>query len=230
MKLIKFHSLQTSVDVRTRHLVHGLSVDSEGATLRRLADLSAHLLTYPNTRSAAVKCGGIGRVLRIIGHTKDRHVDHEARTALGLMGYAGPVSGRGLRILTIDGGGVRGLVALELLKRLEDETGKAVHEMFDLICGVSTGAIVAVKLGIHRQSPSQCELLYRNLSEKIFKQTTLKGATGLVINNSYYDSKAWDVILRENMGDEPLLNDVASGLPKVMRLLFSSLVVASTMK
>ncbi|KAF2366661.1 Patatin-like phospholipase domain [Trinorchestia longiramus] len=204
-----------SVNARTRHLVLGLTLESEGATLRRLCDLSNHLRTYPLTYTAAVKCGGIGRVLRILNATKDKHVALEARNALCLMGYAGPVSGRGLRVLTIDGGGTRGLVAVELLRRLEEQSGKAVHEMFDLICGVSTGAIVAVLVGIHRKSPDECERLYLELSEKIFTQTTLKGATGLVINNSYYDSKAWDAILRENMGESPLLDNVAVNQPKV---------------
>ncbi|KAA0202146.1 hypothetical protein HAZT_HAZT009803 [Hyalella azteca] len=205
----------TSVDSRTRHLVQGLTVEGEGATLRRLCDLSSHLRTYPTAYTAAVKLGGIGRVLRILEATKDKHVALEAKVVLGLMGYSGPVSGRGLRILAIDGGGVRGLVAIQLLRKLEEVTGKAVHEMFDMICGVSTGAIVAVLIGIHRRSPLECEVLYRDLSEKVFTQTTLRGATSLVINNSYYDSNAWDNILRQNMGEAPLLQSLSSGLPKV---------------
>lgn len=38
-------------------------------------------------------------------------------------------------------------MAIELLRRLEAKTGRSVHEMFDFICGVSTGAIVAVLVG-----------------------------------------------------------------------------------
>lgn len=36
---------------------------------------------------------------------------------------------------SLDGGGTKGLVALEMLKRIEDRAGKPVHQLFDLICG-----------------------------------------------------------------------------------------------
>ena len=43
----------------------------------------------------------------------------------------------------------RGLVAVELIRKLEEKTGKSVFELFDYICGVSTGAIVAVLCGMY---------------------------------------------------------------------------------
>lgn len=47
----------------------------------------------------------------------------------------------GVRILTLDGGGVRGLVELAILEKLERRVGLNLHvrEMFDLIMGTSTG-------------------------------------------------------------------------------------------
>ena len=47
----------------------------------------------------------------------------------------------GVRILTLDGGGVRGIMELALLERLELRVGLnlAIRDFFDLIMGTSTG-------------------------------------------------------------------------------------------
>lgn len=52
----------------------------------------------------------------------------------------------GSRILVLDGGGMKGLIELDLLAQLEKYTGKTVIELFDWIIGTSTGGIVALAL------------------------------------------------------------------------------------
>ncbi len=51
-----------------------------------------------------------------------------------------------VRVLSIDGGGIRGIVPALVLSRIESDTGKSVAELFDLIAGTSTGGILALAL------------------------------------------------------------------------------------
>ncbi len=50
------------------------------------------------------------------------------------------------RILSIDGGGIRGIIPALILAELEYRTGKRVYELFDLIAGTSTGGILSAAL------------------------------------------------------------------------------------
>jgi patatin-like phospholipase/acyl hydrolase len=50
------------------------------------------------------------------------------------------------RILSIDGGGTRGIIPAIILASMEERTGKPICQLFDLIAGTSTGAILALGL------------------------------------------------------------------------------------
>lgn len=51
-----------------------------------------------------------------------------------------------IHILSIDGGGIRGVVPSLFLRRLENDLGKPTCRIFDYIVGTSTGAILALGL------------------------------------------------------------------------------------
>ena len=57
-------------------------------------------------------------------------------------------------ILSIDGGGMRGVIALAILCWLEEQTGKPAYELFKVVGGTSTGAIICAgpRLG-HERPP-----------------------------------------------------------------------------
>lgn len=51
-------------------------------------------------------------------------------------------------MLSLDGGGIRGLVLIQMLMEIEAAVGKPIRDCFDWIGGTSTGGILA--LGIAR--------------------------------------------------------------------------------
>lgn len=52
------------------------------------------------------------------------------------------------RVLTIDGGGIKGVLPAAFLAEIEATTGKRIVDHFDLIVGTSTGGIIALGLGL----------------------------------------------------------------------------------
>ncbi len=52
------------------------------------------------------------------------------------------------RILSLDGGGIRGVFPAALLARLEEHLEHPIGRYFDLIAGTSTGGIIAIGLGL----------------------------------------------------------------------------------
>lgn len=71
------------------------------------------------------------------------------------------------RILSIDGGGIRGIVAARMLEVIEQQLTQPVGEYFDLIVGTSTGALIAAGL-VTGRSANQILKLYLSEGEKIF--------------------------------------------------------------
>src|SRR2546422_5276580 len=51
-----------------------------------------------------------------------------------------------IRILSIDGGGIRGIIPAMVLAELERRTGRPICKLFDLIAGTSTGGVLALAL------------------------------------------------------------------------------------
>lgn len=73
-------------------------------------------------------------------------------------------------ILAIDGGGIRGVFAAQILKRIKETLNVAFCNEFDIITGTSTGSIIAGGLAINYPIEKIVDL-YKTEGEKIFKPT-----------------------------------------------------------
>lgn len=74
---------------------------------------------------------------------------------------------RVIKILVIDGGGMRGLIPTDQLKDLENEFKKPLCEIFDLIIGTSTGGLLALGAA-HGKTAAEMEEVYKTQGKTIF--------------------------------------------------------------
>jgi patatin-like phospholipase/acyl hydrolase len=111
-----------------------------------------------------------------------------------------------MRVLAIDGGGIRGLIPALVLTELERRAGRRVFEMFDLIAGTSTGGILACALCAPDPLPaSELVALYEDEGPKIFDRSLfqrIKSADGVL--DEKYDDDALDRALERFLGHKRL--------------------------
>lgn len=129
------------------------------------------------------------------------------------------------RMLSIDGGGIRGVIALEVLARIEHElraqTNKndlVLAEWFDFIGGTSTGAIIAAGLSIG-MTVNELRVIYTEHGENMFKKAHVLER---VTRNRYCHSQLEDM-LKQTFGASTTL-----GSNKIQTLLMLVLRNATT--
>ena len=99
------------------------------------------------------------------------------------------------KILTIDGGGIKGVFAASFLANLEQRCEGRIVDYFDLIAGTSTGAIIAAALAVG--IPAQDVLnLYMQKADKIFPKHK-----GISLYKGRYATKPLEEELRAVFGD-----------------------------
>ncbi|KAL0535186.1 hypothetical protein IC582_029510 [Cucumis melo] len=192
-------------------------------TSEKLRELLLRLTVAPNPRVNKAAA----RALAILGENENLRRALKGRQ----------VAKQGLRILSMDGGGMKGLATVQILKEIEKGTGRQIHELFDLICGTSTGGMLAVALGIKQMTLDQCEEIYKNLGKLVFAEPTPKDSEAaswrekldqlyksssqsfrVVVHGSKHSADQFERLLKEMCADEDgdlLIESAVRNPPKV---------------
>ena len=116
-----------------------------------------------------------------------------------------------MRILAIDGGGVRGIIPAAILQALQKRLSGPLNEYFDLIVGVSTGAILAYSITAPSGDSSKAENqtlfqmkdvidLYRGKSSLIFNSSTPR-FLNYGFTSAKYTNEGIEEVLKNAFGD-----------------------------
>lgn len=115
------------------------------------------------------------------------------------------MSERVFKILSIDGGGIRGLYSAAILAKIEDVYG-SIHDYFDMICGTSTGGIIALALALGLPAQDVVEF-YHKWGPKIFpyKHRLLRSMKWALFASKYSDTMLRTAL--ESIFGQSVLND-----------------------
>lgn len=115
-----------------------------------------------------------------------------------------------VRVLSIDGGGIRGIIPAVLLAAIERAAGRPIHQLFDIVAGTSTGGILACALASPAPHPASALLdLYVQHGRTIFAPSIWRNVTSTV-SAAKFDHKPLEGILANAFGNRMLSEAVTN--------------------
>jgi patatin-like phospholipase/acyl hydrolase len=115
-------------------------------------------------------------------------------------------------MLSIDGGGIRGIIPARILQEIEQRTGQPIYKLFDFITGNSTGGLLALALttpsnnGV-RYKAKDILGMYQKRGKGIFPYSIWRNIkTGNGLWGAKYDRSNLDALLEELFDNEVLSN------------------------
>jgi predicted acylesterase/phospholipase RssA len=147
-----------------------------------------------------------------------QRVSNQILAAIGYNKWVPKIPGqRGLRILSLDGGGSRGMAAITAVKCIMDAAGNGadVSDSFDMIVGTSTGGIIAFLVGLQRESSAKAVERYQQLIDKIFVKSALSGPLMLFTTATYDESNFMNILVNILKEDSMLDSRADPAVPLV---------------
>jgi uncharacterized protein len=102
-------------------------------------------------------------------------------------------------LLSIDGGGIRGILPATALVKLERTTGRPARETFAFVAGTSTGAIIAAAIAAGVPATRILDL-YLNRAHEIFTQSIFN-IVNRVVSGAMYSTQTLHDILADELGE-----------------------------
>ncbi len=122
-----------------------------------------------------------------------------------------------VRVLSIDGGGIRGIIPATILVYMESEIQRITEkpearlgEYLDMVVGTSTGAILAALLlvtgtnGKPKYTAQEALDFYAKHGEEIFNKSKIRGLIGQLSKASKFSEKNLERLFAEKLGDKTL--------------------------
>lgn len=129
-----------------------------------------------------------------------------------------------MKMLSIDGGGIRGVFAIAILQEIENKYKKPIYELFDCFAGTSTGSIIAASITC-KISMDKLMASYKKYGKKIFVKQAKVGFFKSIYSDRYlrrFFQKAFGDLSLSDI-QKPLLIpavDITHGKPFVHRSNF----------
>ncbi|KFY17790.1 hypothetical protein V492_00388 [Pseudogymnoascus sp. VKM F-4246] len=135
------------------------------------------------------------------------------------------------RLLSIDGGGARGIIPLVFLQALEERIGLPypVQRNFDFVFGTSSGGIIALALSHKGLSVEDCMGLFERLAKRAFELHYISYFRAILVSlftDGIYPARNIERALRDVFGSNETILDCSSATAMGTKIG----VVASTMK
>ncbi|KAL6689739.1 acyl transferase/acyl hydrolase/lysophospholipase [Trichoderma pleuroticola] len=117
----------------------------------------------------------------------------------------------GIRILCLDGGGVRGIIELTILREIERALGDhiPIQNFFDLIVGTSAGGIIALGLGVKNWPVTKCTSYFKDFCKHAFTKRAPRvfNALNIMRGKGVYKSKTLESALESVFDSNSVLYD-----------------------
>lgn len=128
------------------------------------------------------------------------------------------------KILSLDGGGFRGVISARILQEFEKKLGKPLYEYFDLVAGTSTGSLLAAGISLGKTADQLLELYQKN-GGIIFPTETRAwrniSKLRIFFNCALYPHKGLEDVLQDQFGSTKI-SEISKDKPVLLIPAYST--------